>query len=193
MVKSRREMAEENGRTHEPSLRELTSDLDGQRLLMDERDRRYGVQFADAKEAVQSALIAQKELTSQAFLASKEAINKADVAGTVNDAKNNEFRSQLKDQAASFPTRIEVDNKTDALGQKIDEFKKDFEKYRDQQAVEIRGLRESRAGSEAAKVQVVENRQQTQWTTGTIISVIFGILATVGVLLEGIYLLATHK
>jgi hypothetical protein len=185
---SLRELTDENGRTHEPSLRELTADLDGIRQIIDERDRRYGVQFADAKEAVQSALIAQKELTSQAFLASKEAINKAESAGNVNDTKNNEFRAQLKDQAATFPTRIEVETRINANTARIDDFKKDFEKYKDQQAIEIRSLRESRAGADATKSQIVENTRRSEWSTALIISVVFGVFSTVGVILGAVYL-----
>jgi small-conductance mechanosensitive channel len=183
-------MIEENGnRTHEPSLRELTAELDGQRSLMDERDRRYGEQFNASKEAVKAALDANKELTSQAFLASKEAINKAETASNANDAKNNEFRSQLKDQTSTFPTRIEVDSKVTSVADRLDEFKKDLEKYKDQQALEIRGLRETRAGVEAAKVQVVENRQRDQWSTSTILYVVFGIIGTLMGMISTITLL----
>jgi mannitol/fructose-specific phosphotransferase system IIA component len=75
------------------------------------------------------------------------------------------------------------------VADRLDEFKKDLEKYKDQQALEIRGLRETRAGVEAAKVQVVENRQRDQWSTSTILYVVFGIIGTLMGMISTITLL----
>jgi len=155
----------DTGRTHEPSLREVTAELDGLRDLMDERDRRYGSQFDASKEAVAAALAAQKELTSQAFTASKEAISKAEATSNLNDAKNNEFRGQLRDQAATFPTRTEVDARIDALTSRFEEFKNST-------AVEIRSLRESRSEGVGSKVTTTEYRAQTNVDRTLVVSII---------------------
>ena len=66
-----------DGRTHEPSLRELTAQLDDLKELMtekdkslrdlvNERDRLYTTQFRSAKEEVASALTSAKEAVVKA-------------------------------------------------------------------------------------------------------------------------------
>lgn len=64
------DMAADNGRTHEPSLRELTAELDGERALRaaeikrleqvaSERDNRYSERAASAEKAIVKAENAQ--------------------------------------------------------------------------------------------------------------------------------------
>ena len=173
----------------------MEKELKSIRDIVDERDRRYGSQFDASNQAVKDALVAQKELTAAAFTASKEAINKAEAASNTNDAKNNEFRSQLKDQAASFPTRIEMDNKIDGLASQISEAKKDLEKYKDQQAIEIRGLRESRAEGAAVKNQVIEDNSQKTNDSRlnlSIIAVVFTGFFSTAALIIGIINIIRH-
>ena len=173
----------ENGRTHEPSLRELTAELDGLRDVLrvqleridekiDERDRRYGESFTASKDAVKAALDAQKELTAAAFAASREAINKAEITSTANDAKNNEFRGQLRDQAATFPTRLEMEGQVSSVASRVEEMKKDQERYRENQATEIRSLRESRSQSLGTGIAT---RELLAWAVG-IASIVYVII-----------------
>lgn len=75
-------MSDGNGRTHEPSLREITVQLDGLDRLYEERDRRYEDRFKAQELAVAAALAAQEKLTAAAFAASKEAILKAEASQT---------------------------------------------------------------------------------------------------------------
>jgi len=128
---------------------------------MDERDRRYGESFAASKDAVAAALSAQKELTAAAFAASREAINKAEVTSSANDAKNNEFRGQLRDQAATFPTRVEVEGQMGALAARFEESKKDLDRYKENQAEEIRGLRESRSEGTGASARGQQDERRS--------------------------------
>lgn len=97
-----------NGRTHEPSLRELTADLDGVEAVLAEKieglketmknnDRRYEERFK-----------AMDEKTSLALTASKEAVGKAETATEKRFDSVNEFRKTLSDQTGTFPTRDEV-------------------------------------------------------------------------------------
>ena len=103
----------ENGRTHEPSLREVTTELDGFRNLMDERDRRYDQRFE-----------AMDEKTSLALTSSEKAVSKAEAATEKRFDAVNEFRGQLKDQAATLMPRAEADSKFKTLEDKLEEMKR---------------------------------------------------------------------
>ena len=50
----------DNGRTHEPKIRELTTDLDGFKELMDERDRRYESKYQKVEKKINEI---KKEIT----------------------------------------------------------------------------------------------------------------------------------
>ena len=60
-----------------------------------------------AKTAVDAALAAAEKAVAAALIAAKEAVNKAEVAQQRTNEGQNEFRAQLKDQAATFLTRNE--------------------------------------------------------------------------------------
>lgn len=75
-------MPDGNGRTHEPALREVVSQLDdlkelmaskfeGMERWMAERDRRYDAQFKGGETAIATALSAQKELTGAVLAQTK--------------------------------------------------------------------------------------------------------------------------
>jgi hypothetical protein len=126
-----------NERTHEPSLRELTSELDGARDVLaeriealskvgNERDRRYEDRFK-----------AMDEKTSLALTASEKAVTKAEVSTEKRFDAVNEFRGTLSDQAATLLPRAEASARFTSYDEKFEEMKK-----------EIVSLRESRKGSE---------------------------------------------
>src|ERR1700689_1575360 len=88
-----------NGRFHDPSLKELTAELDGVRdvflskiesisTVMNERDVRYEQRFK-----------AMDEKTSLALTASEKAVSKAETATEKRFDAVNEFRGTLSDQA----------------------------------------------------------------------------------------------
>src|ERR1035437_7043929 len=60
-----------------------------------------------AKTAVDAALAAAEKAVAAALIAAKEAVNKAEIAQSKTNDNQNEFRGQLKDQAATFLTRGE--------------------------------------------------------------------------------------
>jgi hypothetical protein len=122
---------EGNGRTHEPSLRELTADLDGVRAVFDEkvdrvrevadeRDRRYEERFR-----------AMDEKTSLALTASEKAVTKAETATEKRFDAVNEFRGTLSDQAANLLPRGEANARFDAYDGKVEEIKKEIAILRD--------------------------------------------------------------
>ena len=88
-----------------------TSDLTIEQLyaLINERDRQYQQRFEGQEKAVNAALIAAKEAVNAALAAAKEAVTKAEVANEKRLDNVNEFRGQLKDQAATLMPRAESD------------------------------------------------------------------------------------
>lgn len=88
-----------------------TADLTIEQLytLINERDRQYQQRFEGQEKAVNAALIAAKEAVNAALAAAKEAVNKAETANEKRLDNQNEFRGQLKDQAATLLPRNEAD------------------------------------------------------------------------------------
>lgn len=94
----------------------------------------------------------------------------------------NEFRGQLSDQQETFASRGEVNQQFKSLEQKTDEFKKDFERYRDIMAAEIRSLRESRsevAGTRIAIHDRLDNSKLNIAIIGLGLSSLFSLVALV--------------
>jgi chromosome segregation ATPase len=148
----------ENNRTHEPSLRELTAELDGLRevvrsqkehvlAIIDERDRRYEDRFK-----------AMDEKTGLALTSSEKAFTKAETATEKRFDAVNEFRGSLKDQADRMMPRAEADGRFGGVEDKIDEIKK-----------EVNSLRENRSEMTGVKVTTLEGRQQNNWMIGTVL------------------------
>lgn len=119
-------------------------------------DANYKTQFANAKESVTVALLAQEKAVGAAFIASEKAIEKAEGAQKDYNNRSNEFRGQLDDQAKTLMPRVEtaglfknVDEKISTLSSSIDEklaaSKISNEKVFEAIIKEIAGLRESRS------------------------------------------------
>jgi hypothetical protein len=151
---------ENNGRTHEPSLREVVAELDGFRQLMDERDRRYGERFDAQEKAVSAALAAQEKLGATVNMASEKAIAKAEDAQNQYNVRSNEFRGALDDAQKVLLPRAEADQRFKAIEEKIDEVKENFQIVQNFIA-KYGGATESKR----------EDRTQGQWVVGIIIGV----------------------
>lgn len=76
--------------------------------------------FTAQEKALDAALAAQEKGTAAALASADRAVVKAETAA--NDRFNgvNEFRGQLADQVATFPSRSEVDAQFKALADRID-------------------------------------------------------------------------
>jgi hypothetical protein len=90
----------------------LATKLDSLREIVDERDRRYEERFK-----------AMDEKTGLALTSSEKAVAKAEMATEKRFDSVNEFRGQLKDQAATLLTRVEADARFKGLEEKIENFK----------------------------------------------------------------------
>lgn len=153
-----------NGRTHEPNLRELTSELDGLRSVMEakleaahqtmnERDRRYEDRFT-----------AMDEKTSLALTASEKAVVKAETATEKRFDAVNEFRGQLADQAANLLPRGEASAKFLAFEEKLVRIDTD-----------LRGLRESRSQITGDANRSDKTGNQMMWAIGLLVAIVLGV------------------
>jgi predicted nucleic acid-binding Zn-ribbon protein len=122
---------EPNGtRTHEPSLRELTVDLDGLRDLLfekiqslkdiiDERDRLYKERDESRKTAVDAALAAAKEQNKQTFESSEKAIVKAEEGQRSYNTNHNDLAHKMDEQNKATMPRTETEARFHAMEEKI--------------------------------------------------------------------------
>jgi hypothetical protein len=122
---------EENGnRTHEPNLREVTAELDGLkdlalakiealREVMDERDKRYAAGDQSGRTAVDAALAAAKEAVQTAMVANEKAAEKTEQALKEYKSASNEWRDTVKDLVSRMPTRDEMASINKNLEEKI--------------------------------------------------------------------------
>jgi len=92
--------------------RELLEKINSIVSIMDERDVRYEQRFK-----------AMDEKTSLALTASEKAVAKAEIATEKRFDSVNEFRGQLKDQAATLVPRAEADSRFRGLEEKIESLK----------------------------------------------------------------------
>jgi hypothetical protein len=91
----------------------LEAKVAAQRELMDERDRRYEERFK-----------AMDEKTGLALTSSEKAVTKAETATEKRFDAVNEFRGQLKDQASTLISRVEVDARFVAQNEKLESISK---------------------------------------------------------------------
>jgi phosphopantetheinyl transferase (holo-ACP synthase) len=121
-------------RTHEPSLREVTVEVDGLRELMEsrldamaklaeERDKWYTDRDEDRQSSVDKALTAQKEQTASSFSASKEAILKAEEAQKSYNTTHNDLSRKLDEQNKMNMPRPEAQQRFDAQAKELAELK----------------------------------------------------------------------
>jgi hypothetical protein len=139
-------------------------------MVIAERDRGYmerfrsidaslDRRFKDNEIAFSAALTAQEKATSAAFLASEKAIVKAEDAQRDYNARSNEFRGQLDDQAKTFLTRFEADSKFEAI------------------AVNIQDLRESRSTESGRALAGRDSRTQGNWGISLVVAILLSLLS----------------
>ncbi len=110
-------------------------ELKALRLLMDERDRRYHERFAAAQEMVQTA-----------FASAEKAIAKAEQAQTIYNQTHNDLQRQMAQKEVLFAQKPEIDKEFNRVSERLDDGRRALGDYQQAQALEIRSLRESRAG-----------------------------------------------
>jgi hypothetical protein len=104
-----------NGRTHEPSLRELTAELDGIRGIFDEKIDRVREVADERDRRYEQRFVAMDEKTGLALTSSKEAVNKAEVAQEKRFDNTNEWRAAMQDRDRNQMPRTEIEQRFNAL------------------------------------------------------------------------------
>ncbi len=194
-------MSEEDriDRTREPSLAELTAQLDSLRELinskiaaiqevMNERDRLYLERTENAKGALVTALSAAKDQTSTAFAASKEAISKAEEAQKAYNLSHNDLLRKMDTQHKDTMPRIEAEKEFDGWRIQLNEVKEDVTnngKYttdsvnnlRVEMMKEIQNLRESRSELGGKERATDASKTQQHWILGIIVSIVISLVS----------------
>lgn len=128
-------MSDPNGaRTHEPTLRELTTELDGLRELLlakleaskeviNERDKLYKERDDSRRTAVDAALAAAKEQTKASFDASEKAIVKAEEAQKSYNVAHNDLARKMDEQNKATMPRLESQQRFDNIAKEVAELK----------------------------------------------------------------------
>lgn len=185
-----------NGRTHEPSLRELTAELEGLKELMVSKFEASGNLALERDTRYEQRFKAMDEKTGLALTASEKAVVKAETATEKRFDSVNEFRGQLKDQASTLLPRLEADAQFKVYEDKIDLLKdqavtllprseadtqfRGYDDKIDDLKKEIHSLRESRVVTVAKELEKKETQSTVQWSVGTILTVIsmlFGLVS----------------
>jgi hypothetical protein len=125
----------------------------------------------------ESEVRALKELLQSSFMSQKEAVNAAAESLREYKAQSNEFRAQLKDQAASFPTRIEMQTALDGVSRELTNFRSSQKGIDDSIRTDISALQNSRSNLAGISQSRSENRQQDNWKTGIIVAIVLGLLS----------------
>lgn len=86
---------------------------------MDERHERYRERDESRKAAVEAAQTAIKEQTSAAFIASKDAIVKAEEAQKAYNQSHNDLAKKLDSQNQATMPRVETENRFKAMEEKV--------------------------------------------------------------------------
>jgi phosphopantetheinyl transferase (holo-ACP synthase) len=135
--------------SHDASSRELTTQLNALRDLVDERDKRYDERFKSQDKAVDAA-----------FAAQKEAIAKAESAQLQYNVVHNDLNRKMDAQYQQMLPRHEADSRFQTLTEKISDLLDD---------------RMSRSGRE---IQSDKSRDWLQWALPIVIS-IFSLAAVI--------------
>jgi hypothetical protein len=104
-----------SGRTHEPSLRELTAELDGIRGIFDEKIDRVREVADERDRRYEQRFVAMDEKTGLALTSSKEAVNKAEVAQEKRFDNTNEWRAAMQDRDRNQMPRVEIEQRFESL------------------------------------------------------------------------------
>jgi len=86
--------------------------IDGLRLMLNER-------YATQTKALDAAFKAAEQAVETALASQEKAVSKAEAAADKRFESVNEFRQQLSDQTATFPSRAEVSTRMDSMARDI--------------------------------------------------------------------------
>lgn len=174
-------MLVERSRGHKQELKSL-------KKLVDERDRYYVQQFKNSEQAVKDALTANKEQTSAAFAASKEAINKAEEAQRSYNQTHNDLTRKMDAQYKEMVPASEARLKWESVDKEVTDTRREMalireslprevSSLRSELMKEIQGLRESRSEGGGRESVRHDYRERQQWSTGIVVAVLLALVS----------------
>jgi hypothetical protein len=168
MADTSQDRAHPSGWTVDTLKEYFRSELQALTDKMNERDRFYLGQIAE-----------QKNLNANSFASSEKAIEKAETAQKEYNARSNEFRGQLDDQAKTLMARTEVLAMLKAANDKSDVSNNALDRRIDKVDAEIVALREFRSEGGGKDKAQRDNLQQRNWSIGILVAALFGIMSFV--------------
>lgn len=135
--------------------------IDQLRIVIDERDRQYGIQFRAAEVAVGAAFDAQKAAMEAAFAASKEAIGKAEEAQRAYNVVHNDLSRKMELQGKETMPRPETLGLFEAVNQRFLAMQTNYENRLDSQKAALE------KDIESLTTQVVSLRESRSEAGGT--------------------------
>jgi hypothetical protein len=148
-------------RLHEPSLREVTTELEAFEEVALTKIEALKDKIADNDRLYSERDVHRVQNVTDAFAASEKAIGKSDEAQDTYNRTHNDMQRQLADQRKELVGQKEFDDKIGALELRLDEQRKLSQQDKDQVLREIQTLREGPAPYARRAEQSVESRIRT--------------------------------
>lgn len=169
------------------------------KTVMDERHALYQERAQSQKVAVDDALKAQKELTTQAFSASEKAIVKAEDAQKAYNLSHNDLLKKMdllvpkaEAQLKWETTDKEVQENRRELGMMREMIPRELGILRQDLMREIAGLRESRSEGTGERISRGLTQQRQQWSIGVVIAVAGLALSAFGAAMAIVFFVLTR-
>jgi hypothetical protein len=148
----------DNGRTHEPSLREITSEVDALKELMLSMFAERKLWADEVTKGLRTELDAHKHATAEKFASNDKAITKAEQAQNAYNLTHNDLARKMDHQYDQMMPRPEANAKFEAITK------------------EVNDLRESRGESVGGRERGQRDRSQNLVIVGLVISTVLGLL-----------------
>jgi hypothetical protein len=178
-------------RLHEPTLREVTTELEAFEEVALTKIEALKDKVADNDRLYGERDVHRVQNVTDAFAASEKAIAKSDQAQDTYNRTHNDLLRQMADQRKEFISQKEADDKFSAIDQRLEEQRKAAQQDKEQLLRAIQDLREGPAPYARQVEQSGENRTRTSlaiWAMA--LSAGATVVAVVAVILIAVF---THK
>jgi hypothetical protein len=146
--------------------------------LLDEADRRYEQRFIGQEKAVAAALAAVEKGGNAALVSAKEAVTKAELASEKRFDAVNEFRQLVNDVLSGAMPRAEAEQRIAGNAEKIAAIEVRFA----ENLARVHSRLDNRDGLVAGSEKQGQRAQATWGTVFAAISVVFGLIGVIGIL-----------
>jgi len=108
-------VSDSNNRTHEPSLRELTAEMDGMKEVLTEKIGGLEKLLTEHDRRQDQRFRSMDEKTTLALASSEKAVTKAEIAQEKRFDNTNEWRAAMQDRDKNQMPRAEIEQRFAAL------------------------------------------------------------------------------